>query len=448
MKVIATYGPKLVETGKLDAVCNEADVIRINISHQLADEAEKTFNLLRPYGKPIMIDTSGPEVRIKARVDAVDLQPGDEISFGPDEDFDFDQNMFPHLEVGDSIYVDDGIIELKLVEKTDKRMKFKAVEPVTIKNKKGVNLRGRSFQFPILKPNDEEVLKRVDPEFVALSYTRNVEDIRTVRKLTKAKIIAKIENWEGVQNIESIIRESDGVMVARGDLGVETPPENVPVIQKQIVKLANKYAKPVIVATQVLYSMVENPVPTRAEVSDIATAVLDGADAIMLSNETAVGKFPVEAIKVVKKVSKNVMPYVNVEIKETPESIDHISDALSRTLYYIVSHEKIDRVIVMTRSGFASRLVSRFKLPKPVIAFTEDDRVAREMALQYNVIPQLWKRPDRHMVPAAAKLALEKGLVKEDDTVVFTAAVRTSKPGGANLVEVHKISDLLTSSEN
>ncbi len=444
MKVVATFGPNLIETGNLDAVCKEADVLRINISHQLADEAEKTFALLKPYGKPIMIDTSGPEVRVKAK-SRVDLQPGDTITFGPSEDFDFDQDMFPYLKEGDSIYMNDGIVELKLIEKTDSTLKFQAKDQITVKNRSGINLKGRSFQFPILKPNDEEVIKRLDPEFIALSYTRNVEDILTVRKLTKSKIIAKIENWEGVKNIESIIREADGVMVARGDLGVEIPPENVPVIQKQIVKLANKYAKPVIVATQVLYSMVENPVPTRAEVSDIATAVLDGADAIMLSNETAVGKYPLEAIRVVKKVAKNVAPHVDVTIGEAPDTIDHISDALSRTLYYIVSHEKIDKVIVMTRSGFASRLVSRFKLPKPIIALTEDERVAREMALQYNVIPLLWERPNRHMVPTAAKLALEKGLVKEDDTVVFTAAVRTSKPGGANLVEVHKISDLLAS---
>ncbi len=447
MKVIATYGPAVYEDAILAKVCREADVLRQNISHQTPEDAAKVFRKLERHGVPVMIDTSGPEVRIQTSA-SIKVKKGEKVVIGASKSsmVQFDQNLYPHIKVGDRIYLDDGRVSLKLISKYKKEMTFKAEDNVLIKNRSGVNLKGRSVKFPALKKTDVQTLKSIDPTFVSLSYTRTVRDIKEARRFTDARIIAKIENTEGIKNIHSIIDEADGVMVARGDLGIEVPAEHVPILQKHMIEIANNYAKPSIVATQVLYSMINNPVPTRAEVSDIANAVLDGADAIMLSNETAVGKHPINAIREVKKASKHVAPYVRTKIPEQTcvKSIEPISDILSKTLHSIASKKEIDKIVVVTRSGYVARLISRFKLPKPIIAITDSKDVSLELNLLYNVIPMLWHAaPKRNLVQRAVLLCLERGFLSEKDTIVFAAAVRTNRPGWANMIEVHNIEDLL-----
>lgn len=447
MKVIATYGPSIQEVNILEKVCKLADVLRLNISHQTPQQAVKTFSKLGKCSVPIMVDTSGPEVRINTSA-RIELKKGDVIVISNSKSSiaRFDQDLYPHIKVGDKIYLDDGVVSLKLISKSKGRLSFKAEDKAVIKNRSGVNLKGRSVKFPALKKSDVQVLKSINPSFVALSYTRSAKDVKEARKYTDAKIIAKIENVEGIKNINKIIDEADGIMVARGDLGIELPAEHVPILQKHMVEIANNYAKPSIVATQVLYSMINNPIPTRAEVSDIANAVLDGADAIMLSNETAVGRYPLNAIREVRKASHHVAPYVRTKISPQTcvKSIDPVSDILSKTLYSIASKKEIDKIVVVTRSGYVARLISRFKLPKPIIAITDDKKVSLELNLLYNVYPVLWHAaPKRNLVQRAVLLCLEKGLLREKDTIVFAAAVRTKRPGWANMIEVHNIRDLL-----
>ncbi len=448
VKIVATYGPSVYDPKALKQLCEESDVIRLNISHQDPPSAIATFNILAKYGKPIMIDTSGPEVRLHMK-GRLELGKGDTLLVGrhSEQGVVFDQDLQNHLTIGNSIYLNDGMKELKLISSTAKGMLFKVMDDVTLKDRMAANLKGRSLKFPILKPSDIETLMSTTPAFVALSYTRSKVDIQKARKHTSAKIIAKVENWEGVKNIEEIVDEADGVMIARGDLGIEIPAEEVPIIQKEIVALANSYAKPSIVATQVLYSMVSNPAPTRAEVSDIANAVLDGTDAILLSNETAVGRYPLEAVRVVKKVGGRIASHVKTKIVRDfrPPYIDSISDTLSRTIYSIASNKEISKIIVITRSGYSAHLISRFKLPKPIIAITTEHDVALELNLSYNVTPVRWdKRPEHHIIQRAALLCLEKGLLDERDTVVFAAAVRTKRPEIMNLIEVHNMGDMIS----
>jgi len=349
------------------------------------------------------------------------------------------------LVPGDLVYFDDGLTSTKLLEIKDKKMFFEALDSFTLKNKKRVNLKGKSFDCHILKKNDIAILKRTNPEYVALSYTRNANDVIEAKKFTKAKIIAKIENYDGIKNFNEIIKVADGVMVARGDLGVEIPHEEVPIVQKMLIRVANEYGKPSIVATQVLTSMVENNLPTRAEVNDIANAALDGADAIMLSNETAVGKYPLEAMLEVKKVGANVAPYVESTIKLKSNSLefDVTSDILSKTVYLISKNKHVDKIVVLSRTGYSVRLISRFKHSKEIIAITTDPKVAKEVNLLYGVKSVVWEHPKGKLIETAADLCLEKKLIEEDDTVVFVAGLKTQKSHLTNLIEIHEIKDML-----
>lgn len=451
VKVISTYGPSLLNASVLQHVMAESDVVRLNLSHVTVDEGIRLFRLLRKYGKPLMLDTCGPEVRIRT-TEKLPISKGKSITIGTSKSspITFDQDLYPLIHTGDKIYVDDGLIEMELVRKARGQMVFKVHDDVVIRDRMGVNMKGRSFNFPVLRKADIEILRSTSPTFIALSFTRNARDIREARRHTGARIIAKIENWDGVRNIKSIIDEADGVMIARGDLGVEVPAEEVPIIQKEIIEVANNHAKPSIVATQVLYSMIENPSPTRAEVSDIANAVLDGADAILLSNETAVGKYPLNAVREIKKVGRRIAPHVRTKIRCDcrTESLDPASEILSNTIYSIASRKEISKIVAITRSGYSAQMLSRFKLPKPLIAITTDDNVVLEMSILYNVVPVKWEAlPKKHVVPRSALFCLEHNLIDESDTVVFTAAVRTQKKGLMNLIEVHNIKDMMQNLE-
>lgn len=446
LRVIPTYGPSLYDDSILKKVMEIADVIRINLSHQGPEEGVETFNKLNAYGKPIMLDTSGPEVRLRSE-DKLDVKKGEKFEIGNDSKskFYFDHDMSNVLVPGDLVYFDEGLTSTKLIEIKGKVMVFESLDDITLKNKKRVNLKGKCFDCHILKENDKIILKGTDPEYVALSYTRNAADVIEAKKFTKAKIIAKIENYDGIKNFNEIIKVADGVMVARGDLGVEIPHEEVPIIQKMLIRVANEFGKPSIVATQVLTSMIENNSPTRAEVNDIANAALDGADAIMLSNETAVGKYPVEAVLEVKKVSKNVAPYVESTIKMNapPLEFDVTSDILSKTVYLISKNKHVDKIVVISRTGYSVRLISRFKNSKEIIAITTDPRVAKEVNLLYGVKSIVWEHPKNKLIENAAMLCLDKGLIDKEDTVVFVAGVKTVKSHLTNLIEIHEMKDML-----
>ena len=281
--------------------------------------------------------------------------------------------------------------------------------------------------------------------YVALSFTRSRKDVDAFKansKGFKGAIIAKIENTEGIENFEEILNSVEGVMIARGDLGVEIKLEKVPLIQKELIKRCNQRGKIVITATEMLESMIHQPNPTRAEVSDVANAILDGTDAIMLSGETSIGKYPVESVLMMARIAKEVEPSVKSHIEE--EKFINISDAVSKAIQKICRDMPIDKVVTLTRSGYTAKMIARFRIAQPIIAVTSEERVKKQLELVFGVYPvHIDYRGEKDQILAVAKKLHSKHLIHESDTVLFTAAFRTKLKHASNLIEIHKIKELI-----
>jgi pyruvate kinase len=314
-------------------------------------------------------------------------------------------------------------------------------------NGKGVNIPNKKFAVPTLSSRDLQIVdlaKENDVEFIALSFTRNAHDVINLKKKTggfKVAIIAKIENSEGVDDFNAILDAADGIMVARGDLGVEIEPEKVPLVQKSIIKKCNQRGKTVVTATEMLESMAHQPMPTRAEVSDVANAILDGTEVTMLSGETAVGSYPVESVLMMSKIANETEKAVESQVED--EGFVNISDTVSRAIQRICHEMPLDKVVTLTRSGYTARMISRFKILQPIVAVTPDKRVKRQLELSFGVYPvhiDYLEEDDRIM--ATANKLRSMGLIRDQDTILFTAAFRTSKPHSSNLFEIHNIKEL------
>ena len=290
-----------------------------------------------------------------------------------------------------------------------------------------------------------DLLRKYNVEFVALSFVRGREDIINLKRFLSslhAEVIAKIENQQGVDNLEEILKEADGIMVARGDLGVEVDLERVPLIQKHIIQRCNQEAKLAITATEMLESMTNNPTPTRAEVSDVANAILDGTDTLMLSEETAVGKYPVEAVSMMTKIAEQVESSIHNKVKE--EQFQNISNTISRSIWQIADTMPLDKVITMTKTGYTAKMITRFKLRQPIISVTASKIVRNQLMLYYGVQPiQFDYEEEKDRILSVAQMLHFKGILKESDNVLFTAGIRTTTPHSSNLIEIHMIKELL-----
>ena len=297
------------------------------------------------------------------------------------------------------------------------------------------------MKLDILSEYDKKIIKSFEYDYVAVSYVSGPGDIDKVRTLTNAGIIAKIENKKGVENFDRILEKSDGIMIARGDLGTEIKPEKIPLIQKQIIKKCNQAGKLVITATQMLESMIHNPSPTRAETSDIANAILDGSDAIMLSGETAIGKYPVKSVNVMSKVAREIEPFVQSNVMIQKNST--ISEAISKSVYEITKVLPITKIITMTRSGYTARIISRFRLDTPIYAITPYEKVKRQLELFYGVQSVVMKDMTREKIIPCTKFLFRKKLITKKDLLLFTAGVFAIKSRSTNMIEVHRASDLL-----
>ncbi|HIJ08915.1 TPA: pyruvate kinase, partial [Candidatus Bathyarchaeota archaeon] len=332
-------------------------------------------------------------------------------------------------------------------EKNNKTLRLRVFDDGEIADGKGVNVPNRQLSVPTLSDKDKKIIrfaKECDIDYIALSFTRNTQDIVNLRKEAegfKGAIIAKIENPQGIKNFTGILDCSDGIMVARGDMGVELEPEKVPLIQKSIIKFCNQKGKPVITATEMLESMMQQPMPTRAEVSDVANAILDGTDAIMLSGETAVGKYPVEAVAMMSRISTEAEKAAKNNVQE--ESSANISDTISKAVQRICQTMSIGKVVTLTRSGYTARMIARFKISQPIIAVTSDDRVKRQLELVFGVYPVTvnYQEQKDHILYVVNCL-LSMKLIKDEDTVLFTAGFRTMAKHASNLIEIHKIEEL------
>ncbi len=466
-KIVATLGPATNSAKMIkQLILYGVDVFRINFSHGTESEHKQTItNIKSVSGKlnaPIAIlqDLQGPKIRLGTFKNEKEfLERGDEFILTADPvngDKHVSSITYPDvikdIHPGEIIYINDGLIKLK-VNRVDNRSIYTTVlEGGEISNHKGVNFPKTRLSIPAITDKDKIDLKfglSHGVDIVALSFVKTPEDILQLRDLMRqfgriVPIVSKIEKWEAVENIEKIVEVSDGVMVARGDLGVEMPIEKIPVIQKKIISVANKYGKPVITATQMLNSMIESPVPTRAEVTDVSNAIFDGTDAVMLSNETAVGKFPLESVKVMERVIENTekSSIFKSYLKRFTEPVEgDISDAIALSANRIAETIKAKLIISATESGRTALLVSKYRPFVNILAMTPKEDTYRFLALKWGIIPvkvKAFKTVDE-IIERGITISKDMGLVKKGDSVVITAGSHTGVSGSTDLLKVAKI---------
>ena len=331
----------------------------------------------------------------------------------------------------------------------------------TLKNKKGVNVPGVSVKLPGITEKDaQDILFGIEQgvDFIAASFVRRATDVLEIRQLLEEnngshiQIIPKIENQEGVDNINEILEVSDGLMVARGDLGVEIPAEEVPLVQKDLIKKCNALGKPVITATQMLDSMQRNPRPTRAEASDVANAIFDGTDAIMLSGETAAGQYPVEAVQTMHNIAsraEQALDHKELLSARSKDSDHNITDAIGQSVAHTALNLDVQAIITPTESGHTARMISKYRPKAPIIASTSNDHVVRRLALVWGVYPQLGQKAETtdEMLDVAVEESVNSGIVKHGDLVVITAGVPVGEAGTTNLMKIHVIGDILAKAQ-
>ena len=447
-KILCTIGPSSLSPNTLKKMYRAGmNGARINTAYGTLDQYRAIINSLREVADiPVMIDIKGPEIRLKASR-RIAINKGDVLEVGKNKELCFNRNIYGDVDVGDCILVDNGRLRAQVVEKKKDILKLVAATGGEIDDGKGVNIPFKRLSIPTLLSKDVEIAslaKECDVEFIGLSFTRNAQDINNLRKEIRGfecSVIAKIENSEGVEKFDEILDVADGIMVARGDLGVEIEPEKVPLVQKSIIKRCNQKGKTVITATEMLESMTYQPIPTRAEVSDVANAILDGTEATMLSGETAVGKYPVESVLMMSRIAKEIEIAVESHIED--EGFVNISDTISKAVPRICKEMPVDKVVTLTRSGYTARMISRFKILQPIIAVTPDKRVKKQLELAFGVYPVQFDylREADHILGTAKRLH-SMGLIHEQDTVLFTAAFRTFKEHSSNLIEIHNIREL------
>ena len=470
-KIVCTIGPA-TQTPEMLARLIQAgmDVARVNMSHGTHElHAQNIKNIRaasREAGKAvaILVDLQGPKLRVgQMPPEGVVLQNGKQVTLTV-EDAPATAERVPvqfkklplAVEPGDRIMLDDGLLDLVVESKDDSNVLCRVVTGGVLTSNKGINLPKAHFSIASISEKDKEDLgfalsQRVD--WIALSFVRRADDVHELRDLIRQRsefgrlipIVAKIEKPEAVENIREIVDAADGIMVARGDLGIEVSPEAVPMMQKMIINLSNRAGKPVITATQMLDSMIRNPRPTRAEASDVANAILDGTDAIMLSGETAVGKYPIEAVETMVRIASETEPHALA----TRPSLDHAAHSISEAVCYAATDTAImlraGAIIAPTMSGSTARVLSRFRAPSPIIAITPNPTVQHQLALFWGVHPLLSRRaPDTDtVIEEAVKTALEANLVQEGETVVITAGTGGHMVGTTDLIKVYVLARTL-----
>lgn len=469
-KIVCTLGPSTDKEGVLEElVLAGLDVARFNFSHGSHEEHETRFNQLaklrRKIGKHIaaLLDTKGPEIRLKEfEQEKVMLTKGQiftlttEDILGTNEKVSITYKELPNdVEVGTRILIDDGLVEMVVESKTDTEIACRVMNDGMVSNKKGVNVPGTSLSMPYISAKDrEDIVFGIEMgfDFIAASFVRSAKDILEVRKILKENncysmnIIAKIENAQGVENIDEIIKVSDGIMVARGDMGVEIPGEEVPVIQKMIIKKVYNAGKQVITATQMLDSMMKNPRPTRAETADVANAIYDGTSAIMLSGETAAGKYPKEAVETMVRIAERTEKDIDYRKRfhqiETRNHQD-ITEAISHSTCMTAHDLNATAIITVTKSGRTARGISKFRPDCPIMGCSTFSHVCRQLSLSWGVVPMLIKEEQDtfELFEHAIEQVVEQGYLKEGDITVITAGIPLGKSGTTNLLKVHEVGE-------
>ena len=447
-KIICTVGPASSSKQTIEKMFQAGmNGARINTAYGNLAQYQTVIETVREIADiPIIFDIKGPEIRIRASERKI-LIKGDILEVGFDgEDVCFNHDFYDEMAVDDEVYIDNGKIRTRVIQKKDRKLRLLTLDNGVVEDGKGVNIPNKHLSVPTFPEKDLEIIsfaEKHDVEYVALSFTRNAEDVKNLSHTNgfAGGIIAKIENFEGVQNVEEILEAASGLMVARGDLGVEIEPERVPLVQKSLIKLCNQKGKLVVTATEMLESMINQPCPTRAEVSDVANAILDGSDAVMLSGETAVGQYPVEAVEMMTRIANETEKAVKTNVEDTP--FINISDTVSRAIQDICQSMPIHKVITLTRSGYTARMIARFKIAQPIIAVTPEIKVKKQLELIFGVYPVLINyREEKDRLLTVANQLHEMHLVDDEETVLFTEGVRTTMEHASNSIEIHKIKEL------
>jgi pyruvate kinase len=462
-KIVGTLGPSSNTAEGIRALIDAGlDVARINFSHGTHEQHARTIATVRDVseaaGRPVAIlgDLQGPRIRIGVLPAPRELTPNDTVVLAPEDVATGDdipityEALCEDVGPGNRVLINDGLFELVVTRVEAPRVWATVVHGGTLTSNKGMNLPGIAVSAPSLTEKDRADLAFAvehDLDAVALSFVRRAQDIEELRALIPKSmlVVAKIEKDVALQNIEEIMRATDAVMVARGDLGVELPFEEVPIAQKKIIAVANRMGRPVITATQMLESMIEHPRPTRAEASDVANAILDGTDAVMLSAETAAGAYPrlaVEAMRrIIREIETQPRPATAVRGDRRVTAGVNTEEAIAAATVAAVRMLDAPLVVVFTKSGFSARIVASHRPSVPILALTDEPRVCRQLSLVWGVVPRLvpTARGYDHMVAMALREALDLNLVTKGDRVLVTAGVPFDVPGTTNLLKVETV---------
>ena len=441
-------------------IAEGVNCFRINLSHGTQEEKESYFKLIRSISiediessPSILADLAGPKVRVRKLDEPIILEARQSVTISSGKRGEgiipvSKGLVFDIVEPGSRIMINDGKICLKVIKKiSDQAFECKTIIPGKIKGKKGVNFIGVTLDVPSLTPQDEadlELALKNGADWIALSFTRSKDDYTLIKSKIKAfgydvPVMAKVEKWEAVQNLDDIINVFDGVMVARGDLGVELPLERVPVIQKDIIKKASLSGKPVIIATQMLDSMIKKPIPTRAEVSDIANSIIDGADALLVTGETAVGDYPKEVISMLSKVIQETEKSISYNNKMIAhDMIVSTAGAISHAACTMAKDLRLNTIVTMTQSGSTARMVSSFRPSANIYAMTTIIETYRALSIIWGVIPILVdKYNSSDEIPDLAKNKLrDMNIIKDDEKFIITGGVPVNAPGTTNYISV------------
>ena len=468
-KIVCTLGPASEKEEVLTALIeNGLNVTRMNFSHGSHEEHKGRMDLVKKVreklNKPValLLDTKGPEIRTgNFDQPEVLLEEGQKFTITMKDVIGTKEictvsykGLANDVVAGDTILIDDGLVGLRVEEVNGDDILCIVENSGIVKNHKGVNVPGVKINLPALTDKDISDIEfgiSQGIDFIAASFVRKVSDVLAIREVlernnaTDIQIISKIENQEGVDNLDDIIAVSDGIMVARGDLGVEIPTEEIPVVQKMMIAKCNKAGKPVITATQMLDSMMRNPRPTRAEVTDVANAIYDGTDAIMLSGETAAGKYPVEAVKIMATIAKRTEETLNYDnlLEKNSRNNETVTYAISHATCTTAVNLNASAIITSTSSGHTARMVSKCRPKCPIIATTNDERVMRRLALTWGVYPvkaEVAGNTDE-VIENSIETSKNAGYINNGELVVITAGVPVGISGTTNLIKVHVISE-------
>ena len=470
-KIVCTIGPASESEEMLEKLMNAGmNVARLNFSHGSHEEHKARIDTIRKVAKRLnktiglLLDTKGPEIRTHNMKDGlIVLEKGKEVIVsmneveGTPEKFSVTyENLINDVNIGSYILLDDGLVELQVKEinKDKGEVKCDILNTGELKNKKGVNLPGVKVNLPGITDKDADDIRfgiKENVDFIAASFVRRPSDVLDIRQILEEEkaeitILPKIENQEGIDNIEEILEVSDGLMVARGDMGVEIPPESVPMVQKDLIRKCNKLGKPVITATQMLDSMQRNPRATRAEASDVANAIYDGTDAVMLSGETAAGQYPEEAVKTMRNIAVSAeaaQDYKKLLSDRTKLVETSLVNAIGVSVAHTALNLNVKAIVAATESGSTARTISKYRPHSDIIAVTPSEKTARQCAIVWGVNPVVkeGRKTTDALLNNAVATAVETGRVSNGDLIIITAGVPTGEKGTTNMMKIHLVGD-------